>query len=195
MIGNILSTPVHVSKVLLPNKQDILDHVQTLVGDNDSYNGYYVENQLHKTPLYHTVCSAAVENIKDYLNGLGHQTRDGSNWGLGFSRMWATQFNREKAIQVHQHSGQGGVISGVLYLKLPSDVTSGIQFHPAHPPFLERIPFNTNFTDVLEVEEDLLVLFPSETLHSGLPNESTQQRINIAFDVVYFDNLYGPRLV
>ena len=190
----ILSTPIYASAFQMADKDALIQRVAQLAADDDSYNGYYTTNQLHKDALFRPTCEQIIMHTRAYLQELGHETKDGGPYSLVFSRMWATQFTHEKSIQVHQHSGQGAVITGVIYLQLPTDVQSGICFHPTHKPFLERIPFRQSFSDVVDVGEDLILLFPSEVLHSGVPNDSTQKRVSLAFDLVYFDHLYGPLL-
>lgn len=194
MIENILSTPIYANRFEVGDKTSLINRISELAGFDESYNGYYTTNQLHKEQLFAPICKGIIAHTKTFLESLSHRTKDGSNYGLVFSRMWATQFTHEKSIQVHQHSGQGSVITGVIYLQLPTDVQAGICFHHAHKPFLERIPFDISFSDIVDVEEDLILIFPSETLHSGVPNDSTQKRISLAFDLIYFDNLYGPLL-
>lgn len=194
MTTAILSTPIYANTFPMADKNALLEKVTALAADNESYNGYYTTNQLHKDALFRPTCEQIIAHTRAYLQELGHETKDGSPYSLVFSRMWATQFTHEKAIQIHQHSGQGAVITGVIYLQLPTDAQSGICFHPRHQPFMERIPFRQSFSDVVDVGEDLILLFPSEVLHSGVPNDSVQKRVSLAFDLVYFDNLYGPLL-
>ena len=192
MICNILPTPIYVEPYQLENKQEFIDLAINLSKNDTNYNGYYTNNQLHKKKEFSELCDGILNHIKKYLNELEYESKDGSEGKFKFSRMWITNFRKGNSVTLHNHAGQGGTISGVLYLDLPHDEEQGLQFYPNHIPFSEKVPLKTNFSDIVYVANDTLVLFPSELTHSGMINSSEKNRINISFDVVYNDNLYGP---
>jgi len=194
LITNILPTPIYTTALEIASKAFLQGWVDAASDDKADYNGYYVDNQLHRQEEFSELTKSILEHADKYIKELQHKTKDGSPYRLAITRMWATQFNKSKAVVRHCHAGQGAVISGVYYMGLPSDVRSGIEFFPRYQPFVENIPFAHGFSDVVEVGENLLIMFPGELMHTGVENVSDQKRINIAFDITYCDSMYGPIL-
>lgn len=192
MIEHILPTPIFIAPIELSSKNDLVDWVDKASADNVNYNGYYTDNQLHKRPEFAELVSIVLQKTNQYIKELRHRTKDGSPYRLAVTRMWATQFSENNRVVRHCHSGQGAIISGVYYLSLPKDVSSGIEFIPRNIPFLENIPFEHGFSDAVDIGEDILLLFPAEIIHCGIGNPSKSKRMNISFDITYCDNLYGP---
>lgn len=192
MICNILPTPIYITSYTANNKQKFIDIALNLSKGISNYNGYYSHNQLHKLSDFKKFCEDIETHVWNYLRELNYKTKDGSIGRFKFSRMWITNFHNGNNVMIHNHSGQGGSISGVYYIELPNEEEQGLRFYHKEPPFRENIPFETDFTDIVNIGNDTLVLFPSEILHSGLLCNSKNNRINISFDIVYNDNLYGP---
>lgn len=101
--------------------------------------------------------------------------------------------NRAKTGEYHaSHWHSNSIISGVLYLKL-DEKSGNICFHKAqnwHNLFGNTFKFDldklTNYnadTLVFSPKPFDVLLFPSTLAHSVLPNESTEDRFSLAFNV------------
>lgn len=192
MLCNVISTPIYICPYEAKNRQHFIDLAIDLSQNNASYLGYHSDNQLHKLPEFKSFCDDILIHVEKYLNELSYKTKDGSKGKFTFSRMWMTNYHHGNNIPIHCHVGHGGAISGVYYIELPDDEEQGLRFYHKEKPFLENIPFEIDFSDSVILGNNTLVLFPSELLHSGIPCNSHKHRINLSFNIIYSDNLYGP---
>ena len=82
------------------------------------------------------------------------------------------------------HIHPAGWLSGVFYLKIPSDIKkneAGIEFSlhgDGYPIKIKNIPTITIVPKVCD-----LVLFPSSLFHKTIPFKSRYERMMIAFDI------------
>ncbi len=120
-----------------------------------------------------------------------------NKFNLYFTRSWAAVAQKNEKIGLHQHIQSH--ISVVYYLKKP-DNSGGLSFHQAQLQnefmaklFTHRMTelgvvnhatlLNTNIMSIDLAEGDVLV-FPSKTEHSTMINQSDEERISIAIDVI-----------
>jgi uncharacterized protein (TIGR02466 family) len=88
-----------------------------------------------------------------------------------------------------QHVHAGSLISGCVYLKVPKN-SGNLFFHPnimEHYFYNTYTDYNTDFasenTEFI-AEEKKVILFPSFLSHSVSANNSNEDRISIAFNIV-----------
>ena len=100
--------------------------------------------------------------------------------------MWSVVMNSQGHQLPHMHPD--GWVSGVYYVKLPSEMRAGsgkqdgwIEFGR---PLRELTGSWESAVRTMRPEEGMVVLFPSYFYHQTIPFESTEQRICIAFDAV-----------
>jgi uncharacterized protein (TIGR02466 family) len=132
--------------------------------------------------------------VRDYLNALppdpAHPffaTRP-RRWRLS---AWGAVLNGAGNQQAHIH--KDGYLSGVYYLRIPEEISSGSEdgliaggFEVGRPP--DELRFGAEpVTRAVRPYEGLMLLFPAYMYHRTIPFESRQKRICIAFDVVRVD--------
>jgi uncharacterized protein (TIGR02466 family) len=114
---------------------------------------------------------------------------DTSNTDLRFLNMWININYQNCLNNIHIH--HGSILSGVYYLKCPKNC-GDISFHRNFSEtFILKTAANLledntfNYTNIrFAVEEKKLLLFPSWLPHSVEPNQSEEERISIAFNMV-----------
>jgi uncharacterized protein (TIGR02466 family) len=122
---------------------------------------------------------------------------DARKVGLYYTRSWGTVSRHGEATQAHSHLQAH--ISLVHYLRKPPD-SSGISFMSNEVPnqFAPNI-FNEQMLECgllkeiqqlnarriyLNPNQDDVLIFPSKTMHTIVPNNSVEPRISIAVDIV-----------
>jgi hypothetical protein len=95
------------------------------------------------------------------------------------NEIWFQQYLENSEHGWHTHSAN---FTQVYYVELPKDA----------PKTLLMEPFTGNKIE-LDVEEGDVVLFPSFVLHKTMPNNSSQRKTIISFnvDAIYTDDIYG----
>jgi tetratricopeptide (TPR) repeat protein len=103
---------------------------------------------------------------------------------LEFESSWYIRMRRGGHLDAHIH--EGGWISGVLYLSLPTRGASGeegcfeLGLHGDDYPVQPGVEFPAR---VLEINVGDIVLFPANLFHRTLPFDEDRERICIAFDL------------
>ena len=129
--------------------------------------------------------------IDDYAyNFCGIKNRD--DGGFVFTTSWVVRHDPND--WAHQHYHKNSLFSGCIYFDVPEN-SGDLVFHkdPTHQNFmtstltLDIDTFNI-FNSVgwtINVEEGLVILFPSQIQHSVNTNMSNQQRYCLVFNVWY----------
>tara|TARA_Y100001970_G_C14257661_1_gene876730 strand:- start:4247 stop:5623 length:1377 start_codon:yes stop_codon:yes gene_type:complete len=95
---------------------------------------------------------------------------------------WSNRLKKEGYNMPHMHPS--GWVSGVFYLKIPSQIKgdeAGIQFHLEGDDFIvkdNKLPIKKITPAVGDI-----VMFPSSLFHSTIPFASNEERVCIAFDL------------
>ena len=95
---------------------------------------------------------------------------------------WSNRLKKEGYNIPHIHPS--GWVSGVVYLKIPQNITNdeaGIQFHLHGDDFKSK----KNKQKIKKITPKIgdVVMFPSSVFHSTIPFSSNEERICIAFDL------------
>ena len=173
--------PITLAKLLnlkyeVPTYQDqILTHEES------------AERRLLDRPSLATLKKQIQEKINDYVyNVIGAD--NSLQWEITTSWVNRAKFGEYHASHWHSNS----IISGVLYLKV-DEKSGSICFHKAHNwhnLFGNTFKFDSN--KLTNYNSDTLLfspktfdilLFPSTLAHSVPPNESTEDRFSLAFNV------------
>ncbi len=105
--------------------------------------------------------------------------------------MWTTIYPPGTFVPEHAHSNS--ILSGCFYAKAPKDCGE-IVFHD--PSWVAKTMFMTNNVPVFpnvetkytqEVEEGMMILFPSWLPHRTYANRSTEDRIIVSFNLGFKD--------
>ncbi len=89
----------------------------------------------------------------------------------------------------HDHTHPNNYLSGVYYVRVPSDSGAIVfsdprpQAHVLAPTVIQRSPFNANIHPY-QPQEGTMLLFPSWLPHMVEANLSEERRISIAFNVM-----------
>lgn len=130
--------------------------------------------------------------VKEYFTKLGHK-----NNSLMY-QSWANRLKEGSVLKRHSHAGPYSYISGVYYVKTKKSSTI------YHLPLDTRIPGVEDFCETkIEINniEGGLVLFPSFIEHNSTPTQNNEERITIAFDILYtppldkFHNNFNEKVV
>ena len=130
--------------------------------------------------------------VKEYFTKLVHK-----NTSLMY-QSWANRLKEGAVLKRHSHAGPYSYISGVYYVKTKKSSTI------YHLPLDTRIPGVEDFCETkIEINniEGGLVLFPSFIEHNSTPTQNNEERITIAFDILYtppldkFHNNFNEKVV
>lgn len=112
-------------------------------------------------------------------------------YDLRLTNSWLniTQLNQEHALHNHTNS----IVSGVLYIKV-SDSSPSISFNRLTPQFLLNLKAEEyNFFNSMEwevpVEDNTIIIFPSQCFHHVKKNLTSNDRISIAFNTFINGNV------
>ena len=105
---------------------------------------------------------------------------------LEIHQIWANINKKNDYNQIHQHGGYYH-LSGTYYVKTPKNCGS-IFFRDPRPSAISNIFFVRNYEKSelkkYNVEEGLLMLWPSYLDHFVEPSKTNKERISISFDIV-----------
>lgn len=106
------------------------------------------------------------------------------DYKLHMTNSWLNVTQETQSHDLHNHNNS--VLSGVLYIKT-NDSTPSITFSRLHPPMLLNFTAEeNNFFNSLEwelpVEDNCIVIFPSQCFHYVKKNVTSKDRISIAFN-------------
>ena len=142
-------------------------------------NGASFDEHLLENPKYERLKEVCLRYAQDYFTDVMKY-----RYPLHITNSWlnVTQENQEHMMHNHTNS----MVSGILYLKTMGSVPS-IMFTSNTPTFmlnLQRDEANMLNSMVWElpVEDNCIVLFPSQCFHSVKRNLSSNERISIAFN-------------
>jgi len=149
---------------------------------------------LFRVPEFRELFVQIAEKIRSYTDSLGINTE---LINFAFQRSWATVTRQGERISEHAHEQSN--ISFAYYLKKPPG-SGAINFITEdHPNEFSRGIFTPTKQDLgfiktpspmtwnlmtIEADQDDILIFPSKTLHSTVPNQSEEARISISADVV-----------
>ena len=132
------------------------------------------------------------KKVKEYFKKLGHK-----NTSLMY-QSWANRLKDGSILKRHSHAGPYSYISGVYYVKTNKSSTI------YHLPLDIRIPGVEDFCQTnIEIQnvEGGLVLFPSFIEHNSTPTKKNEDRITIAFDILFtppvdkFHNNFNEKVI
>jgi uncharacterized protein (TIGR02466 family) len=144
-----------------------------------------IEDLFHK-PEWKNVSDFIFDFSKTMIN-----TVNPNNKKMNIINMWTTIYPPGAFVPEHVHSSS--YLSGVFYSKAPKNC-GDIVFHD--PSWVAKTMFmHTNmptFPNVetkhsISPEEGLMVIFPSWLPHRSLPNNSTEDRIIVSFNIGFLD--------
>ena len=152
---------------------------KTSVGGSSAYN----LTQLGITSL------SKLQNI--LINEISNYKENFINENCAFIQKWPKKYKFNIWSNILKSEGYNtshihpaGWLSGVLYLKMPSNIQkneAGIEFSlygDDYPVKIKNIPTTTIVPKVCD-----LVLFPSSLFHKTIPFKSSDERMVIAFDI------------
>ena len=106
------------------------------------------------------------------------------DYKLHMTNSWLNVTQEQQAHDLHNHNNS--VLSGVLYIKT-KDSTPSITFSRVNPPMLLNFTSTEpTFSNTLEwelpVEDNCIIIFPSQCFHYVKKNTTSNERISIAFN-------------
>jgi|TARA_B110000977_G_C10907215_1_gene427728 uncharacterized protein (TIGR02466 family) len=149
-------------------------------------NGLSFNEFLLNDPKFKRLKQLCLDHAQEYFTDIMKYDYD-----LHMTNSWlnVTQSGQEHMLHNHTNS----MVSGVLYLKT-SDSTPSISFNNLSPAFLlnlkpeEHTMFNSMEWE-LPVEDNCIVLFPSQCFHYVKKNTSNNERVSIAFNTFVNGNI------
>jgi len=190
-IENLFPTGIYKSKVnytLSVKEKKCIENLQFNQGSNDTfsdYNYFFLNN-----PVF----SKLKKQLQVHLNTY---TKDVFKYDceVYISSSWLNLNPPGTGHHLHNHTNS--VFSGVYYITLPS----GSPFLNFHSPINHMFFFNpTEYNDynsncvTLHLEEKDVVIFPSTLYHEVLKNNTSQNRLSIAFNT-FVRGYIGEKLI
>jgi uncharacterized protein (TIGR02466 family) len=120
-----------------------------------------------------------VKEIKEFCNNLPLNLKE-----ISITQLWVNVNKKGDWNTIHQHGDHD--LSGTYYVKTPKDCGC-IVFRDPRPAAISNrlmsIRFDKGEIFIKNVEEGLLVIWPSYLDHFVEPNKTDEERISISFDI------------
>jgi len=154
-------------------------------------NGYHA---IHNSKVYAPIFKMFGIAVRDYIAALGSSP---DMYDYYYTRSWGVRQTKAMALPAHTHAVSH--LSGVYYPKVPEGSGSFIASNPdpANQLFSGMYDEDYYLDGTLDpnnplcaqeasfkVYEDLLLLFPSKTMHRTIPNASDEARYSITTDIL-----------
>jgi len=151
------------------NKDSIINYLYSLKENNkgvlkSNVGGWQSSNDLHLKKELQELCIALKLSSKKHLN-----------FNIDIKEMWGNISSYGDYNKIHSHGSYNDTEwSGCFYLKTFSDSGDFVVHNRTHPS--EHAPLNVKDNEVL--------FFQSDTYHSVLSNLESQDRVSIAFNFI-----------
>lgn len=101
------------------------------------------------------------------------------------AEMWYNAYANAQFQQMHKHSNQSNMMfSGVYYMKFNKEEHSATRFYnPQFEVNFETLRENSFFVTTPEINENDVIIFPSDVGHDVTAQNSQDLRITVAFNV------------
>jgi uncharacterized protein (TIGR02466 family) len=184
----LFPTPVFVAEIgsLIPTEFAVINSVEML--PNSSGNSYSKDTKiLNSLPeLYNRI----LPYLQNYIDTV---LCPSTNVGLRITQSWINKNDINQSHHIHNHDNS--IISGVYYIS--PNIPSSILFHRNKDSNISYNigsynPFNSLDYKV-NVQQGMLILFPSSLNHSVENNTGSEQRISLAFNT-FFTGTIGDEM-
>ncbi|TDJ63819.1 MAG: hypothetical protein E2O36_02740 [Proteobacteria bacterium] len=149
------------------------------------YSGWQTRNDLHTLPEFgqmNDIIHASARKVLEFLNVVPTP--------MDITGCWMNVKPRGAGHTLHSHPNN--YLSGVYYVTAPEGADN-ILFHDFRmerhiivPRFAEQTPANESLSRV-PIKEGVLIMFPSWLAHSVQANPTDEERISLAFNVMFSD--------
>ena len=187
IIYSLFSTPVYCSKIKLSNEENTFiinqKFERTEINNGNISKNTYVLNLKQLKKLKQKIENKIKIYVRDHL-------KINQKCKFYITNSWIMEHEKNDYAQSHIHSNS--ILSGVLYIITPSN-SGNLNFHSDkhNTSFLgSTLKLEYDSYNILNcnqwtisIEEGLIVLFPSNTLHSTEKCYSDQKRYCLAFNV------------
>lgn len=205
MIGSIRSLfPLTVytarAGISEDNRKKIVAHIDSCAEKTDDEKREYSwtgdingHHDLQHHDLYQGVIHAMGAGIQEYMAALGYNI---DRFVPYFTKCWGVKQSETRIVPHHDHGSAH--LSAVYYPSVPAGSGAFALANYNHPNELFTTAFNedsyvdgninrtvhTDAEQYIQVEDDLLLLFPSKTKHRTMPNQSSEPRYSVTADIV-----------
>lgn len=177
--------PSDVSDRINTEIRDLLDRLVAAAPANNPGAFLQTEHDLHTLPEMQELSGYFMNAVDDVVRLLSTKHKE-----MEITGCWA---NIHPSDHIHRpHSHFNNFLSAVYYVTVPQGGNQ-ITFHDPRTqhyiiyPAVERFNRYNSEHGFFEVEEGLLLLFPSWLVHSVPPGTSKEPRISISFNVNFSD--------
>jgi uncharacterized protein (TIGR02466 family) len=197
MIENYFSTPIYFDSLAterslfetaIENLLNLYQVKNQWQPDNDTAATSFVPGETNNFIKNTKLEDLVIKHIGFYLDKTDQDYTKGS---INLDSSWINIFREGQLIGYHDHGYQPNVISGVYYFRAPKDC-SKIIFKSSNPFAVSFPHLSSKYTNLIscEVEQDMIILFPSWLNHKVEPNKNKDLRISIAFNVSFDYSFY-----
>jgi uncharacterized protein (TIGR02466 family) len=178
-ITNIFPTPIYQSHIITN-----IDHTNYQYYDCGNGHISYSTNILNNYPQLQQQIQ---QHLDSYTTQLGYTTN------TQITTSWLNLHKQHGYCQLHNHSNS--IISGVVFINIPSN--SGKFLFKRNNSSNDKLfsmqiqmdttEQSTQYTGneyIIDPQPNTLLLFPSHLQHMVTPNNSTQERLTLAFNVI-----------
>jgi len=142
-------------------------------------NGSSINVLLLNNPVFSKLRKICLEHAQKYYTEVMKY-----NYKLHMTNSWLNVTQPGQAHDMHNHNNS--VLSGVVYIKT-KDSTPSITFSRLTPPLLLNVKAEEyNFFNSLEwelpVDDNCIIIFPSQYFHYVKKNVTSNERVSIAFN-------------
>lgn len=157
-------------------------------GDS-SFVGYNDNDKILELDKLKTLNNKIYECIHDFVDLFGLNKE---YWYI--AKSWITITEPGGSVNMHNHTGHGGLISGVIYLDAPDKCGNIVFVNPY--PFRDRFPFikqtieNASYHKITPTPGKIL-MWPASMNHGTERNDSGKMRLSLAFDIFFINPING----
>lgn len=190
----IFSTNIYKSKFENFNlikdsiKKSLLPHFENL-SRNDNYFSDEEERPLSRTLTFNLHKDENLKPVVDYINSCAQEFWKDNNYTKnvipGITQMWAILTKPGGFTPPHTHNPYP--ISGSFYVDAPENA-GGLYLDNPLEPLLGKMPYEMQwgptlmFSELVDVEDGSIIMFPGWVKHYSQPNLSNKERVVIAFN-------------
>lgn len=186
-IQNLYVQKVYSHREETRHKKKVVSNIDpnkfNYTSDTNGYTSYYVDSLLKNQEFI------PLKNYLDSAIKMSLSEKEGTNkFNLRWMDFWYTIYSKETSVQEHFHPNS--IISGVFYLKCPpkcgdivfSDSTYNFKNHCVNTTCLKTFTYPKDYS--LTPESGMIILFPSWLSHKTTPNQSDDDKIMFAFNMI-----------
>lgn len=189
---------IYKDQLVYPNKQQLIDKITKRYLEQNTLKPQSWDENVHTSIVYDKcktlheyftksfIPQDLVDLIDQKLQDLIQQENLDSVGKFHISEMWYNAYTCGQYQHMHKHSNSiNNMFSGIYYLKFNKQEHTSTRFYnPAFEIDFDKVRHSKYFCFFPTVQEDDLIIFPSDIGHDVPAQYSSDLRITVSFNVM-----------